>query len=212
MKSQETTIILARHGRLENPEGIIYDGTISLSDLGKEEMRALGHTLRDRGIMPDAIVSSDFLRAMQSSAEIIRNYPELNLSVQPDPRLQDPDSPDMFGRTLAWLAEIVDPYSHPDLANLRIERPPSFTARMMLAINDVVEKYNGKIVFVVSHGDPTAFAMWQLLNPGQPLPSLRELREESRRVSYLEKGEAWRILFDEQGNVVEHEHIANQSK
>lgn len=175
-------------------------------------MYALGRTLRERGVMPDAIISSDFLRAMQSSAEIMRNYPELNMSIEPDPRLQDSNSPDMFGRSLVWLAEIGDPYTHPELANWRIERPPSFTARMAVAISDVVRKHGGKTIFVVSHGDPTAFAMWQLLNPGQPLPSLWELQKESGRVTYLEKGEAWRILFDDAGNVVEHEHIANPLK
>lgn len=175
-------------------------------------MHALGHTLRERGVVPDAIISSDFLRAMQSSAEIMRNYPDLNLSIEPDSRLQDPNSPDMFGRSLVWLAEIGDPYTHPELANWRIERPPSFTARMVAAISDVVRKHSGKTIFVVSHGDPTAFAMWQLLNPGQPLPSLREIQKESGRVTYLEKGEAWRILFDDQGHVLDHEHITNQRK
>lgn len=207
-----TDLFLIRHGKLDNPQGTIYDGSISLSDLGREEMYALGRTLRDRGVVPDAIISSDFLRAMQSSAEIMRNYPELNLSVEPDPRLQDPNSPDMFGKSLVWLAEIGDPYTNPELANWRIERPPSFTARMVAAIKDVVERYCGKTIFVVSHGDPTAFAMWQLLNPGKSLPSLGELKQESGRVPYLEKGEAWRILFDDQGQVLDHEHIANQSK
>jgi broad specificity phosphatase PhoE len=209
---QNTNIFLIRHGDLENPRGTIYDGTISLSDLGRRKMRALGRTLRERGATPDAIVSSDFLRAMQSSVEIMSNYPDLNLLIEPDPRLQDPDSPDMFGRSLVWLAEIVDPYTHPDLQNLRIERPPSFTARMVAAIKDVLAKHQGKTVFVVSHGDPTAFAMWQLLNPGKSLPSLRELKNESGRVAYLEKGEAWRILFDDQGNVVDHEHIPASRK
>jgi broad specificity phosphatase PhoE len=145
---------------------------------------------------------------MQSSAEIIHNYPDLNLSIEPDPRLQDPHSPDLFGKSLLWLAEIVDPYTNLELQNLRIERPPSFTARMMSALKDVLGKHGGKTVFVVSHGDPTAFAMWQLLNPGKPLPSLRELKNEKGRVVYLEKGEAWRILFDDAGNVVEQEHIS----
>lgn len=207
---ENTRVFLIRHGDLENPKGTIYDGTISLSEFGKEKMRALGRALRNSGVMPDAIVSSDFLRAMQSSAEIMSNYPDLKLSIEPDPRLQDPHSPDMFGKSLIWLAEIVDPYTHPDLANWRMERPPSFTARMVAAIKDAIDRHRGKTVFVVSHGDPTAFAMWQLLNPGKALPSLRELRSESGRVPYLEKGEAWRILFDDQGNVIDHEHIARQ--
>lgn len=206
----QTTVILARHGRLENPQGTIYDGTISLSDLGRIEMRVLGRILRGRGIVPDAIVSSDFLRAMQSSAEIMSNYPELNMPIETDPRLQDPNSPDMFGKSLVWLAEIGDPYTHPALANWRIERPPSFTARMVAAIKDIIDRHYGKTIFVVSHGDPTAFAMWQLLNPGQPLPTLRELNKESGRVPYLQKGEAWRILFDDHGKVVDQEHIARR--
>jgi broad specificity phosphatase PhoE len=204
---QKTTVFLIRHGDVDNPKGIIYDGTISLSEFGKQKMRAFGRNLREKGVNPDAVVSSDFLRAMQSSEEIMSNYYDLNLSIEPDSRLQDPDSPDLFGKSLLWLAEIVDPYTDLELKNLRIERPESFTARMMSAINDVLGKRQGKTVFIVSHGDPTAFAMWQLLNPGKSLPSLRELTNEKGRVVYLEKGEAWRILFDEDGSVVEHEHI-----
>jgi broad specificity phosphatase PhoE len=55
-----TNIFLIRHGDVENPEGIIYDGTISLSEFGKKKMRALGRTFREGGITPSAVVSSDF--------------------------------------------------------------------------------------------------------------------------------------------------------
>ena len=127
--------------------------------------------------------------------------------------MEDPHSPDLFGKPIEWLLNtIVDQYTDPDLLNWQIERPPTFTARMLESIKDIFIKHKGKTAFVVSHGDPTAFAMWQLLNPGQPLPSLRELQKESGRVPYLEKGEAWRILFDDKGNVIDHEHIANPSK
>ncbi len=205
---QNTNIFLIRHGDLENPKKIIYDGTISLSEFGKEKMRKLGRIFREMGVIPDAVVSSDFLRAMQSSQEIMSNYPDLNILIEPDPRLQDPHSPDLFGKSIAWLAEIVDPYTYPELLNSRIERPPSFTARMVESIKDILRKRGGKTIFVISHGDPTAFAMWQLLNPGQPLPSLKELKNEKGRVVYLEKGEAWRISFDDEGIVIDHEHIS----
>ena len=178
----DTRIFLIRHGDLENPEQIIYGGTISLSELGKEKMRKLGSFLREKGIVPDAVVSSPFLRAMQSAKEIMSNYPNLSLTIEQDPRLQDPHSPDLFGRPLVWLEEVGDPYTHPDLKDLQIERPPSFTARMIQSIKDIINRHKGKTVFVVSHGDPTAFAMWQLLNPDQTLPTLRELKEEKGRV------------------------------
>lgn len=203
-----TRIFLIRHGDLENPEKIIYDGTISLSEFGKQKMRKLGSFLREQNIVPDAVVSSPFLRAMQSSQEIMSNYPDLNIVIEGDERLQDPHSPDLFGRTLAWLDRIVDPYIHPDLMHLQIERPPSFTARMIESIKSIFRKHKGKTVFVVSHGDPTAFAMWQLLNPGQPLPSLRELKAEKNKTVYLEKGEAWKIVLDEDENIIGHEHIS----
>lgn len=205
---ENTCIYLIRHGDVENKEEIIYDGTISLSELGKEKMRKFGSVLREMNVIPCAVVSSPFLRAMQSAEEIMKNYLDLNLSIEQDPRLEDPHSPDLFGKSIAWLNEIADPYSHPDLVNWRMERPFSFTVRMVEAIKDMVRKHKGKTAFVVSHGDPTAFAMWQLLNPGQPLLTLRELKNEKNRVVYLEKGEAWKILFDEEGNVANHEHIS----
>ena len=207
---KNTEIFLIRHGDVVNQDSIIYDGTVSLSEFGKEKMRALGRAFREKGVMPNAVVSSDFLRAMQSAEEIMKNYLDLNLSIEQDPRLEDPHSPDLFGKSISWLTEIIDPYTHLDLLNWDIERPPTFTARMLESIKGILNKHKGKTAFVVSHGDPTAFAMWQLLNPGRPLPSLRELRNEKGRVVYLEKGEAWRVLFDDRGNVIEHEHIANQ--
>ena len=207
---KNTEIFLIRHGDVANPDNIIYDGTVSLSEFGKEKMRALGRAFREKGVMPNAVVSSDFLRAMQSAEEIMKNYLDLNLSIEQDSRLEDPHSPDLFGKSISWLTEIIDPYTHLDLLNWDIERPPTFTARMLESIKGILNKHKGKTAFVVSHGDPTAFAMWQLLNPGRPLPSLRELRNEKGRVVYLEKGEAWRVLFDDRGNVIEHEHIANQ--
>ncbi len=204
-----TNIFLIRHGDVENPEGIIYDGTISLSEFGKQKMRAFGRALREKGVNPDAVVSSDFLRAMQSAEEIMKNYSELNLSIEQDLRLEDPHSPDLFGKSLDWLfQEIGDPYTHHELKDWQIERPPVFTARMLASIKDILAKHFGKTVFVVSHGDPTAFAMWQLLHPGQPLPLLKDLKHKA---AYLEKGEAWRIVFDEDQNVVDHKHISIKS-
>ncbi|MBP6859530.1 MAG: histidine phosphatase family protein [Candidatus Magasanikbacteria bacterium] len=205
---ENTEIYLIRHGDLENPEQIIYDGTISLSEFGKKKMRTLGRFFKERGIVPDAVVSSPFLRAIQSSQEIMSNFPTIDITIQSDERLQDPHSPDLFGRSLAWLDEVVDPYTHPDLLHLQIERPPSFTARMIESIKSIFRKHNGKTVFVVSHGHPTAFAMWQLLNPGQALPNLKELKQETGRVPYLEKGEAWKIVLDDQDTILSHEHIS----
>ncbi len=205
---KNTEIFLICHGDVENPDGIIYDGTISLSESGKEKMRNFGSLLRKMNVVPDVVVSSDFLRAMQSAEEIMKNYPDLNLSVELDPRLEDPHSPDLFGKSLGWLfQEIGDPYTHPDLLNWQIERPVVFTARILESIEDIFRKYKGKTIFVVSHGDPTAFAMWQLLNPGKPLPDLRELKDKNKRGVYLEKGEAWRILLDEEGNLFSQDHI-----
>jgi broad specificity phosphatase PhoE len=203
-----TNIFLIRHGDVDNPQEVIYDGTISLSELGKQQLRLLGQFFRENGIIPDAVVSSPYLRTMQSSLEILSNYSDLNIPLEQDSRLQDPDFPDLVGKPLSWvLDKIVDPYTHPDMLGWRIERPQSFTARMMAAINDVLTKYKSKTVFIVSHGDPTAFAMWQLLHPGMPLPSIRELRNKNNRFAYLEKGEAWKIVFDEQGRVVDPEHV-----
>lgn len=205
---ENTRIFLIRHGDLENPDQIIYDGTILLSEFGKEKLRRLGSFFRENNIVPDAVVSSAFTRAVQSAQEIMSNFPELDISIEKDERLQDPHSPDLFGRTLAWLNEIEDPYTHPELLNAQIERPHSFTARMVESIKGIFKKHKGKTIFVVSHGDPTAFAMWQLLNPGKSLPTLRELKQERGRVPYLEKGEAWKIMLDEQGNIISHEHIS----
>src|SRR3989338_8608815 len=142
---KNTNIFLIRHGDVDNPKEVVYDGTISLSEFGKQQIRSLGQFFRENDITPDVVVSSPFLRTMQSSQEILSNYSDLNISLEQDARLQDPDFPDLFGKPIAWvLDKIVDPYTHPDMLDWRIERPASFTARMMAAINDILKKYKGK--------------------------------------------------------------------
>ena len=75
----KTEIFLIRHGDPDNPEKIIYDGTISLSKFGKEKMRKFGGMLRAMNVIPNAVISSPFLRTMQSAEEIMKNYLDLNL-------------------------------------------------------------------------------------------------------------------------------------
>ena len=55
-----------------------------LTPRGREDARALGRKLREKGVQPDAIVSSPLLRARETGAEIGR---ALDTAPEPDERL-----------------------------------------------------------------------------------------------------------------------------
>lgn len=204
-----TNIFLIRHGELDNPSNTIYDGTISLSKEGRENMRLLGITLKKRSVIPDVVFTSPFLRAVQSTEELLSNY-ESEIPVIKDSRLQDTDAPDNIGKPLSWLREVGNPYTYP---GIRIESPNAIADRMVASIKNAIDQYEGKTLFVVSHGDPTAFALWKLLHPESempPLPDLQNPRDGS--VKYLQKAQAWRVVMDTAHHVIEHEFITRELK
>jgi broad specificity phosphatase PhoE len=79
----------------------------------------------------------------------------------------------------------------------------------LAVVADVLHDYQGKVVFVVSHGDPLAFLYWQLLHLHEnKLPTIKSL--EHVNGLYLHKAEAWRVLLDEDRQVVEHEIVRSK--
>lgn len=122
--------------------------------------------------------------------------------------LEDVSSPELTCRTLEWLKRIggdIYNYNGPDREKIgEIETPEKQIERMKGVIAGILEQHKGETVFVVSHGDPTAFTMWNLTHPDEPLPTIAELAKNN----YLKKGEAWKIVFDEPGKVIEHARIS----
>ena len=204
---ERTTVILCRHGNVDNPNDILYYRAVDvpLSAQGHEQMQMLGQRLKRAGIQPEVIYASVLRRAVQSAEEIAKSFPGVEIIKIED--LQDPDAPGIEKRTNSWLAEIEaeghDVFSHPELKDT-IETREHVAERMMGVLALVLEKNRGETSIVVSHGDPTAFLRTKLREPEGEIPTVTDLK---KRGMYLEKGQALELIFDSEGNFVEEKLV-----
>lgn len=204
---QTTTVYLIRHGEVDNPTKAIYGRTVdvSLTTVGFNRIKALARNLKNEGVEPTVIISSPLTRAKQSAEAIREIYGEIPVILEDD--FQEADVGNLvFKKELNtdWLKSIggdVYSYKGSELTGIKIEPPEEQAQRVIHGLQKAVKQYQGKTVFVVTHGDPSAFSMWRLLHPEGELPSISELAKNE----YLKKGEAFRIVFDGNGKVVEKE-------
>lgn len=198
---QQTTIFLIRHGKVENPTNTVYDGTIHLSLDGQADMRRLGHHLARRAERPVAIYSSDYIRTMQSSEEIVKSFPGIHII--PRKELRDTYAPALVGRSLHWLNAIEDVYTAKEFRYLAIEKPYVIVRRVKKVLDEVRRVHDGETVFLVGHRDPFAFALWDELYPKVKRPSISALKD----LTWLDKGEAWKVMYDREGKITEYELV-----
>lgn len=199
---QQTTIFLIRHGKVDNPTNTIYDGTIHLSQEGREDMCRLGQILANRGERPVAIYSSDYIRTMQSSEELVKSFP--GIPIIPRHELRDTYAPLIVGKSLDWLRPIVNEiYTAKEFRHLAVERPRTIINRIKKVIDEVKKSHEGETCFIVGHRDPFAFALWKEMYPTGKLPLLSSLNG----VTWLDKSEAWKVVYDTGGKVAECELI-----
>lgn len=206
---KDTTIYFIRHGEVYNPDRVIYGNVVDvpLSQKGFDQIEILGKRLKNKGIVPDIIFSSPLKRAKQSAQMFQKVYGKTQWVVDSD--LRDAGHAELKGLTIEWLKSIggdIYSYKGDELKGLKFESPQEQAKRIISVIDRIRNQYPDKTVFVIGHGDPTAFAIWKLLHPGLELPSIIEIAKNS----YLKKGEAWKFVFDEDGNIVENELIQRE--
>jgi phosphohistidine phosphatase len=68
-------LILCRHSRPESPDLPTPDRDRELAAAGKSDARAIGRSLAERGLVPDAVLSSDSKRTRQTTALICEAFP-----------------------------------------------------------------------------------------------------------------------------------------
>lgn len=205
-----TTVYLIRHGEVYNPKRIIYGRTVDvpLSSVGFEQAKSLGERLKDRGIRPDIIYCCTLTRAIQTAETMSKVYK--GIDIKKDPDLQDVDGLGLELKTLDWYAKIggdIYNYKGLEMEDLKIESPEQMVKRLFESIAFMRTQNEGKTIFIVSHGDPLAFTVWRLLNPGTNLPTIKELN----KTVYLKKGEAWKIVFNKKGQVLDSELITREN-
>lgn len=202
-----TTLYLIRHGEIDNPQGIVYGRTeMPLSPDGRQQIRNLAETLKQRVITPDVIISSSLVRAVQSADEIKEVFPTAPIILKDD--LQETDCGRLTGELMSKAIAIGDIYHADECKDMGIEQPEEIVKRMRRTVLEAKKTYPGKVIFLVSHGDPLAFLLRNLLDPNEPLPTKPDLEAGK----YLAKGEAWRITLDEENRVREFEIISGKEE
>ena len=148
-----TEIILARHGETEWNVGEVFRGRIDigLSETGIKQAELLGEYLGSFKI--ESIQSSPLKRAL-STAEIIANYHQLEVTINPG--LIDLDFGEWHGLS---HQEVKDKYKdlyaewtiRPDTVQMPGgESLNDVTKRVTTVVNDVIARYEGTVV-LVSH-------------------------------------------------------------
>ena len=203
-KKSLTIVYLIRHGEIDNPKKVFYDREIPflLSRDGRRQIKNLGRFFLKNSIFPQAIYSSPLLRTKQSAhllSKILGN-PKIIF----DKKLLERDSRNIAGRPLAIHKKPVDQYNNP-LADYWVGSPESQARRISGFVRHIFKKNKNKIVFIISHGDPLAFGMYRLLHHKKALPSILRLIG----AKYLKKSQAWKIIFDSSGKILEHHLIKN---
>lgn len=161
-------IHLVRHGKVENPKGVIYGRLpgYHLSELGKQQAQAAADRLAAADI--GAVWSSPLERA-QETAEIIA-APH-GLSIVTDERLlESGTSLEGIGRTLASFLSSPRHWWH-----LRNPFKPSWgesfseiRARMLEVVGEALQDAGGREVVVVSHQTPVQVARLALARRNVP--------------------------------------------
>jgi broad specificity phosphatase PhoE len=153
-----TTISFVRHG-LVQVHGDVYYGRLlgyRLSAVGVEQVQQAADYLAQKSLA--AVYASPLLRARQTAAILLSRYNHVHLHITG--LLNETLSP-YDGRTREFMKSINwDDYTG---SPLEFEQPLEIIARMFKFINQVRQKYPGRHVAAVSHGDPIAFIiLWAL--------------------------------------------------
>ena len=159
---RRTTITLVRHGESEVTAARVIGGKRTcrgLTSLGRTQAERLEARLRDDPIGADALVASDFARAIET-AEIIRSAvgtsaADVPLEQRPDLGEHDP-GPEIDGMT---FEAYVEQFGTPDWAGDRdVEIFPGgetmrqFHDRVARGLTQLQRDFAGRHVVVVCHG------------------------------------------------------------
>ncbi len=195
------TVYLVRHGHVDNPTGVFYDGDFPLSELGAQQMLAVAEDMKRDGVSPQRILSSPYLRARES-AQVLSSV--LGPEVEYDDRLVEWQVGDWFGKDLESFRKYVGYNKTPFRPNTQgIESFEAMAERVASAIGSVMRGLrDGASAVIVGHREPS-------------VAGLLRLRGESDWTNVplvdLPRGAAWRLEFDDQGTLVSAEKAYDHS-
>lgn len=207
MSNNNTTIFLVRHGEINNPEKVLYGRNIDLllNEKGRKQIWDVAQKIKDLGYKIEKIYASPLSRA-QESASIIAKVFSLSSEIITKDDLADADIPALAGKPLTLIDEIhksgADEYAS-EYVKIGNEDRDHMANRMKKTFDLVVRENEGKIVAIVSHGDPLGFLLYKLTNPEEVMPYISILK----KTEYMNKGEALKIVINGQGDIIQKELI-----
>lgn len=203
----KTTVILIRHGEVDNPKKIFYGRSldISLNQKGEKQLTLIGKKLAREKLFPENIYSSPLKRAVQSS-KIILKHLKKKITLQIEPGLIDVDIPALVGHPIAERDLIhsrnTDEYDEEFVAKGNEPRD-KIVKRMERTFWKIAKKNKGKISLIVSHGDPLRFLLFRLFNRNSPvMPISKEIDS-----NYVAKGQGVKLILDKAGKIIEKKYL-----
>jgi broad specificity phosphatase PhoE len=200
------TIILCRHGEIDNPQNVLYGRSIDvpLNHTGRKQIESIATQIKALNIEWDSIISSTLLRAVQS-AEILARH--VNVSIKPHPQLVDVHIPALVGQPIRIRKELhekgEDEYSG-EWIQKGNESRKEIISRMVDAFEEIQTQHKGNLL-IISHGDPLAFLLYVLEHPnGKVLPICTILK----RGYGLKKGSGIILKFNEAGKIIKKTLLA----
>ena len=163
-----TTIVLVRHGRTHLTESKKISGrggeNPGLSDAGREDAHKVAGELARIGnegpwshLLPISAIVSSPIQRTRDTANIISN--ELSLGVGVSDKIAEISFGDWDGHTneevkSKWATDFASWQGSWDVAPPNGESLEDFDARVQLGRHEILEKYAGKTIAVVSHVMP----------------------------------------------------------
>jgi broad specificity phosphatase PhoE len=177
---------------------------IHLSDVGREQMRAMGELLKKKGFVIDGVESSPETRAQESAAGLneVLHAGEVEMSSAVDD-VYGP-GPYLERMTMDEFAAMGGDAYDTNWQKYGHESRESIVDRMNTKFWEIVDRTKpGHARVMVSHGDPIAWLANTLA--GQPIP----LSGELRRLRYPAKGDALLAVIHPDGSLFTDYLISN---
>jgi probable phosphoglycerate mutase len=185
-----TRLVLVRHGESNTTVARTIGGYRTcrgLSPLGRKQAEALADRLARTGeVRADALLASNFPRAIETAELIASALGDLPVVVDPEVGEHDP-GPECDGLT---FQEFIDRHGMPDWEGDPYavtfpggETLADFHHRIGRAFHDIVEAHDGETVVVVCHGGVIDAAFRTLLH--LPMAGAFELRTANTSLTEL---------------------------
>ena len=170
-------VYLVRHGSPHysvDPLGrrLVYGPSAELSDEGKMQCARLARGILQREGGPlDILITSPYTRAQQT-ATILADEMKVSM-VLTDDRLRDTRS--------TWEGTLVDDFMTTFYEGKTFDDPRTLETleelgeRMKAAYDEILARFGGKSIGIVSHGDPIRALYFRLNNPQGEYPPYPEL-------------------------------------